>query len=220
MKTLVPPGNTQSKKTTNQTSNFAKALLEAGGSAGQSAVDTGIKMANESITSLFSANATPQKDTDQKDNSNPFDSMNSPWEQEESMEQEWKKREARLLRHREVNQVEVFDRREIETQRKVEQLVNELQALTKDLEEVNREARQAHIVALQNNVDPGDYHVSLLTKFIKTVLLLKQRVKESISWLNTSNSRRNAQRGYWAQFHSQGTQWSMSGERSIATSVG
>lgn len=223
MKTLMPPGNTTPKKTQGQTSNFAKALLEAGGNIAQSAVDTGIKMANESITSLFNSTASniPENnnDTDKSKLNNPMDQMNQPWFKE-SQEIEWKKREQALLRHREVNQVEVFDRRQVEIERKIEQILTELKALSKDLDHADKEARQASIVAMQNNVNPGEYHVTFLQKFLKVIMLLRKRVKDSISWMQTSNSRRSAQKGYWAQFHSQGTQWSMSGERSIATSVG
>lgn len=215
MKTLLPPGNTPPKKPQSQTGNFAKALLEAGGNVAQNAVDTGIKMANEAITSIFNANTSPTQQNENEQNKP--DWLN---QQKETTEQEWKKREAQLLRHREVNNVEVFDHRQIEVERRIEQLLSELEALTKDMDKAEREARQARITVMQNIVNPGEYHVSLLERYLRFVMHLRQKVKESASWLHMFNTRKSAQKGYWGQFYSQGTQWSMNLERNIATSVG
>lgn len=225
MKTLQPPGNNAPKNSQASNNNFARALFEAGGNVAQTAVDNGIKMANEAITSIFNTN-TSNPNFDKQKNPNAqmnesFDPMNPTWmNSKESQEKEWKKREAALLRHREVNQVEVFDRRQVETDQKIKQIIEQLDALSKDLDKANSEAQQARIAVIQGVVKPGAYHVSLLQRFLKVVMTIRQRVKESSSWLSQFNSRRSAQTSYWGQFHSQGTQWSMSGERSITTSVG
>lgn len=221
---LKPPGSSNSRPHAgNPSNNLAKALLEAGGHVAQSTVDTGVQMAGDALSSLFGSSSStsfPQQQNDGGENFPGQEGQNffSP----EQQEQEWKQREMRMLRHREIQQTDVFDARKLDTDRKITQILNELQALAKDLDEADRQARDAKIAVMQGAVQGGDYHVSFFEKLLKTIILLRQRVKESASWLAQFNTRGAAKskKGYWAQFHANGTQWAMSGERSIATSVG
>jgi hypothetical protein len=230
MTQLKPPGNIGAQNSP-QSDNFAKALLEAGGHAVQSTMETGVDMMSDALGSLIGSGSShstaQQNEQDQTQNldtssGNPFSKVNQgeqPWNQEDQ-NHEWKRREMRILRHREIQQTEVFDARQVETDRKIAQLTNELEALAKDLDDTNRKAREAQIAVMQNTVSPGDYHIGMLEKLLKVVMILRQSVGESASWLDMFNGRHAAQQSYWGQFHSQGTQWSMSSERAIATSVG
>lgn len=231
MSQLKPPGSLGSAQHNPPSDNFAKALLEAGGHAVQSTMETGVDMMSDALSSIIgggSSHSMDQKNDQNADNNldtsshNPFSRSNQGenlWNQDDQ-EREWKRREMRILRHREIQQTEVFDARQVETQRKIAQLTNELEALAKDLDVTNRKAREAQIAVMQNNVSPGDYHIGMLEKLIKVVMILRQSVGESASWLDMFSTRKTAQNSYWGQFHSQGTQWSMSSERAIATSVG
>ncbi len=221
---LKPPGSSTTRSNSSgSSSNFAKALLEAGGHVAQSTVDTGVQIASDALASLFGANSSSTPSQTQNGNSSEFnpgaDSGENYFNQEQQ-ELEWKQREAHLLRHREVQQTEVYNARNIETERKIDQLIEQLEALAKDLNDADRQAREAQIAVMQGAVTKGDYHVSFFEKLLKTIILLRQKVKESSTWLAGFNSRKSQQKGYWGQFYSNGTQWSMSSERSIATSVG
>jgi len=222
---LKPPGSSSSRNQSGGgNSNFAKALLEAGGHVAQSTVDTGVQMASDALASLFGANSsstpTPNQNGDSSNEFNPGTEFGDSSFNQEQQEQEWKQREARILRHREVQQTEVYNARQVETDRKIQQLMEQLEALAKDLDDADRQAREAQIAVMQGAVTKGDYHVSFFEKLLKTIILLRQKVKESATWLAGFNSRKSQQKGYWGQFYSNGTQWSMSSERSIATSVG
>lgn len=222
---LKPPGNSSSRSNSGgSSSNFAKALLEAGGHVAQTTVDTGVQMASDALASLFGANSSSTPSQNQNgDSSNEFnpgaDSGENFFNQEQQ-EMEWKQREARILRHREVQQTEVYNARQVETDQKIKQLMEQLEALAKDLDDADRQAREAQIAVMQGAVTKGDYHVSFFEKLLKTIVLLRQKVKESATWLAGFNSRKSKQKGYWGSFYNNGTQWSMSSERSIATSVG
>lgn len=222
---LKPPGNSQQQSNSGGTNgNFAKALLEAGGHVAQSTVDTGVQMASDALASLFGAGSGSSLPTQQQsDGQSPFtpssERQDTPFNMEQK-EAEWKQHELHMIRHREIQQMEVYNARQVQTDRKIEQLLSELQALAKDLDKANREAREAQIAVMQGAVSGGDYHVTFFEHLLKVLVLLRKRVKESTTWLQAFNARGKAKKGYWAQFASQGTQWAMSGERSIATSVG
>jgi hypothetical protein len=224
IQSLKPPGGTSSARSSagSSNSNFAKAILEAGGHVAQSTVDSGVQMASDALGSLFGAGSgAPFASQSQDGNENgqqPFDSEN--FYNQEQQEQEYKQREMRTLRHREVQQMEVFDARKIERDRKIEQILAQLHALAKDLDETNRNAREAQIAVMQGATSTGDYHVSFFEHLLKVVVMLRQQVKEANTWLESFNSKKSAKKGYWGQFYQHGMQWAMSGERSIATSVG
>ena len=213
MSTLQPPGSgSKNSSGGSHISNFAKALLEAGGN--QSEVLSGQNGSNGKQT-------TPNF---------PFPGGNDSFKNfgleqnlqmtKEQQEKEMRKRERLLLRHREINQVNVYDHRQVETERKIDQILKELEALAKDLANVNREAREVQIAVMQGAVEPGDYHLTFFEKLLNVIIMLRKRVNESATWLSSWSTRKNKKQGYWAQFHSSGTQWSMSQERVIATSVG
>ena len=222
---LKPPGSSSSRSNSGgSSSNFAKALLEAGGHVAQSSVDTGVQMASDALASLFGANTSSMpSNTQNGDSSNEFnpgaDSGENYFNQEQQ-EMEWKQREARILRHREVQQTNVYDARQVQTDQKIDELLKQLEALTKELDDADRQAREAQIAVMQGAVNRGDYHVSFFERFISTIMLLRKTIKSSTTWLASFSNRKSQQKGYWGSFYNNGTQWSMSSERSIATSVG
>ena len=221
---LKPPGNSSSHTNSGGgNNNFAKALLEAGGHTVQGSVDAGVQFAGDALGSLFGAGSSASSMQQNQDNngengSQSLESQNAF--DPEQQEQEWKQREMRMLRHREVQQTEVFDARKVETDRKIAQIIEQLEALTKELDETNRNAREAQIAVMQGAVHGGDYHVTFFEQLIKVITMLRKHVREANSWIETFNAKKSAKKGYWGQFYDKGMQWAMSGERSIATSVG
>jgi len=221
---LKPPGNNSSRSNAGAgNNNFAKALLEAGGHTVQTTVDSGVQFAGDALSSLFGAGSGTANTQQNQDNNseNGAQSLESQTALDpEQQEQEWKQREMRMLRHREVQQTEVFDGRKVETDRKIAQILEQLEALTKELDETNRNAREAQIAVMQGAVHGGDYHVTFFEQLIKVIVMLRKHVREANSWIEAFNSKKSAKKGYWGQFYQNGMQWAMSGERSIATSVG
>ncbi len=222
MTQLKPPGTTrQQTSLTAPSDNFAKALLEAGGHVVDSTINNGVGMVGDALGSLFGVNTTAQNPNE------PFSQSQSGFApemraQQELQEQEWKKREAQILRHREVQQTEVFDHRKVEEQQLIKSLLEQLDHLSKELSQAEQAARDARIAVIQCVTADGakDYYKIFFERFIKIVVLLRQKVGESTTWLAQFNSRQSAKKGYWGMFAQHGTTWAMSGERSIATSVG
>jgi len=222
-------------------SDFARALQEAGGNTSSNTPS----IPTETLSSIAQSGGWPVGGPQEPGNnaSNSADAF-SPWnmpgfnnpginnpgmgqwnpsefaKQQEQLMKEQKMRERRLIRHREVQQMDVYNARQIETERKIDQIIKELGALAKDLSRADEEAKAAQNAVITGIVEPGEYHVTFLEKLLKIIVLLRKRVKESTTWLQMFQSRSKKKRGYWGQYYKKGTQWSQSADRSIATSVG
>ena len=109
----------------------------------------------------------------------------------------------------------IFTRKHQEEQLKIKTLQEELKEL---IESVKNLDNQIEKTVAQIPVEPGVYHLNFFEKLRQFIYLLRKRVEEANSWLEVFNKR--TAKGYWARFRKSGTQWSLSSERYVATSVG
>lgn len=107
--------------------------------------------------------------------------------------------------------------RDVEVNRKIQQILNELRLLSKSVEKVSKEA--AKISVEQAPSKGGIYHANFFEWILKTIKMARAKVDESNLWLQQFQSR-SKQKGYWAMFKKHGTSFAMSDERSLASSVG
>lgn len=147
-----------------------------------------------------------------------FDTPSETYQQD--IETEAKKRQAHMKRHQEIQGwgVEVYNRIEEETNQKIEQILNELKMLSKDLDQTFEEAKGAQAATINPEIATGEGSISFLEKLIKVVMILRKRVKESRVWLHQIQAKQRAKKqGYWGMAlgkeKGQGMQWAMSLDR-------
>jgi len=136
---------------------------------------------------------------------------------EELEEQELFRKKFEQLQQVRYQEQVVFQQREQQTQNQVKAIQQELKSLANSVKNLDKEVDKT---VEQIPAHPGVYHLNFLEKLKQAVVLLKQRVEEASSWLELFNRKQAKKRGYWPQVQKQGTQFSQSGERYVATSVG
>lgn len=111
----------------------------------------------------------------------------------------------------------IWRKQEEDTRLQIAAILEELKRLasaTKNL------AKEVDIAAKQVPVEPGSYHLSFFEKLRQTLILLRKRVEDSITWLTAFNQRAKKRNYYWAQVRKSGTKFMLSQERYMATQVG
>ena len=111
----------------------------------------------------------------------------------------------------------VFNQKNEQTQNQIKSIQEELKGLASSVKNLDKEIDKA---IEQIPVKPGIYHVNFLEKVRQSIFLLKKRVEDASTWLEAFNQKSAKKHGYWNQFKKSGTQWSLSNERNVATSVG
>lgn len=111
----------------------------------------------------------------------------------------------------------VFAQKQQKEQLQIKAIQEELKKLAHSVKNLDKEIEKA---VVQAPIDPGIYHLNFFEKLREIIALIRKRVEESATWLEVFNKRTAKRKVYWAQFKKLGTQWSLSGERYITTSVG
>lgn len=112
----------------------------------------------------------------------------------------------------------IFHQKNQETQSKIKSLQDELKSLAGSVKSLDKEIDKAIETIPMAAV--GEYHINFLEKIRQAILFLKKNVDDASSWLETCNQKAAKKHGYWQQFKKSGSQWSLSNERNVATSVG
>lgn len=110
-----------------------------------------------------------------------------------------------------------FSERDSEVQQKICEILRELKALSKTVNELTNEAAMLPVEQIPQNA--GIYHLNFFEWILKTIKMARAKVSESALWLQVFNSKK-AKRGYWAMFKKHGTSFALSDERAVAGSVG
>jgi len=98
----------------------------------------------------------------------------------------------------------------------IEAIRQELKALAASLAGLHQEVQKA---VTEAPVDPGIYHLNFFEKLRSFLMLLRQQIEDSRTWLALSVSRKK-KIGYWRMFKKHGTKFGLSSERVIATQAG
>lgn len=106
---------------------------------------------------------------------------------------------------------------EMEVEQKIEYILCELKLLAKSVEKVNIEASK--IALEQPPIKGGVYHANFFEWILRMIKMARAKVDESNLWLEQFRAR-HKQKGYWQMFKKHGTGFALSGERSVASSVG
>lgn len=111
----------------------------------------------------------------------------------------------------------VFNQENQTAQTKIKEIVQELKSLAKSIKNLDKEVDKAIETV---PVQAGIYHLNFLEKIREALILMKKNVENTSSWLEVFNQKSAKKHGYWQQYKKSGTQWSLSNERNVATSVG
>lgn len=68
-------------------------------------------------------------------------------------------------------------------------------------------------------VNPGVYHANFFDRLRSILMVLREQIDDSRSWLTMHQSRKKKM-GYWGMYKKHGTTFGLSNERSLATSAG
>lgn len=111
----------------------------------------------------------------------------------------------------------VFTRQERETQAQVQNLQSEIKKLAVATGEL---AKEVQVATIQEEVNPGTYHLNFLQRLLLIVKSLKAQVQESSLWLASWNKKAKKQKSYWSQFKKSGSSFSLHHDRAVATQAG
>ncbi len=146
----------------------------------------------------------------------PFEGSEKRFIEENKVEQllQWQR-----VRYEEQQQEEkvIFDRRQKEIAKKIEEIREELLKLAK---EIGQEAKNVQQVLIENIPEPAEYHLSFLEKVRRTLIFLRKKISRSRTWLEEWQERAMKRRYYWYYFKKSGAKFWLSGERVVATQTG
>ena len=132
----------------------------------------------------------------------------------------WEEKYKKLQRQHEVvgrEEKVIFTRQERETQTQVKNLQDEIRKLATSTGEL---AREVQVATMQEEVNPGTYHLNFLQRLSLVIKNLRTQVQESSSWLACFNKKSKKKNGYWNQFKKSGSSFSLHHDRSVATQAG
>lgn len=118
---------------------------------------------------------------------------------------------------RAINENTLFTLKEVQVKRQVEEILAELARLAQATQNLAKEVKTA---VETPPVVAGVYHLSFLQKIRETIVLFRQKVEQSTTWLSLFNQRNQKQGYYWGQFKKSGQKFMLSQERYSATQVG
>ncbi len=111
----------------------------------------------------------------------------------------------------------IFNSKDLEVQRKIQEILKELKALAKSVESLNKEAGK--VMMEEMPAKPGVYHLNFFEWLLKLLKGAREKVEESASWLRLFCSRKK-EKEYWQMFKKHGTTFGLSHERVVATQTG
>ncbi len=111
----------------------------------------------------------------------------------------------------------VFTRQERETQAQVQNLQAEIKKLAVTTGEL---AKEVQVATMQEEINPGTYHLNFLQRLLLIVKSLNVQVRESSLWLASWNKKSQKKKGYWDQLKKSGSSFSLHHDRAVATQAG
>lgn len=118
-----------------------------------------------------------------------------------------------IVHHRE----KVSSQEKHEMRRNIEEIKTELAKLVSSSEMLKLQFAEIGVEQTIQNV--GTYHLNLFEWMLAVIRSARQKVEDSNAWLGTVKGK-GAKKDYWGMFKKHGTTFGLSGERSVATSVG
>ena len=128
-----------------------------------------------------------------------------------------KKRVEQFYSHRNEEWNKVFSAKEIQTERRIEDLRVQLKELGKQVKKLDTNLQKAVDTPV---VEYGEYQVNYLEHLKEMIRNFALKVNQANSWLEVYNGRSKKMGAYWNMAKSKGSSFTQNNERSIATSIG
>lgn len=115
-----------------------------------------------------------------------------------------------------------FDKRamlnadQLHIKQELEAVRTELKALSQAIKQFSAEVDKA---IHDEPIEPGIYHVNFYQRLRSLLLLLREQIDDSRSWLMVSSGRKKKKQ-YWGLYKKHGTKFGLSSERTMATQTG
>lgn len=115
-----------------------------------------------------------------------------------------------------------FDRRamlnadQLHVKQELEAVRTELKALSQTIKQFSLEVNKA---IHDEPIEPGIYHINFYQRLRSLLLLLKEQIDDSRTWLMVSTGRKKKKQ-YWGLYKKHGTKFGLSSERTMATQTG
>lgn len=119
----------------------------------------------------------------------------------------------------ESSETVIFNRRQQEVTKKIDQIRIELKQLARSIVTLDS---TTETTIEQELVEPGTYHLNFFDKLLEFIQNLKKRVEHSHHWASLQSRRSRHKSYYWQQASQKvgGTKYMLSQERTIATQTG
>ncbi len=195
--TLKQTPQQQKPKTMYQNDNVVESLRALGGNVGQATAKAAGGVASDIIASLFGTLPKPGEARPfvGKPERQPFSAFRRPETRREPViiqeDQQILKQQIEAIRH-------------------------ELKALAASIKNLNSDIQRT---ITEVPVDPGIYHKNFLERIRSILMLLREQIDDSRTWLSLFTQRKQ-KRAYWGMYKKHGTSFGLSSERTIATSAG
>lgn len=190
----------QKKRTTYSNDSILEALRELGSGVGKTVTkDVAARVANDAFSSLFGA--IPKS---------------GELHQNEPITITKEKQPTRIAFRPEVRREPVIPVEEAGLKQQIEAVRMELKMLAASVKNYNQEVSRAI-----NDVptDPGVYHLNFLQRLRSVLIILRQQIEDSRSWLALWSGRKQKKR-FWGLYKKHGTQFGLSSERTSSTQAG
>ncbi|MEK7551150.1 MAG: DUF5660 family protein [Patescibacteria group bacterium] len=101
----------------------------------------------------------------------------------------------------------------------LEQIRVELKKIVETSKELEATFKEVAKESVQRTVTPGKYHVNFFEWMLSTIQSARVRIESSASWIGAISGKKS-KRDYWSLSKSQGTSFSLSGERVVSQQTG
>ncbi len=122
---------------------------------------------------------------------------------------------------REVIHAETMNvqRENMQLKGQLEQIRVELKKIVETSKELEATFKEVAKETVQQTVTPGKYHVNFFEWMLSTIQSARVRIESSASWIGAISGKKS-KRDYWSLSKSQGTSFSLSGERVVSQQTG
>lgn len=106
-----------------------------------------------------------------------------------------------------------------EIKQRLTEIQIELKKITEKSKELEISFRQVATETIQENIKPGKYHLNFVEWMLSTIQAARVRIESSASWMSALAGKKS-KKDYWSLAKSQGTNFTLSGERVVAQQTG
>jgi len=100
---------------------------------------------------------------------------------------------------------------------RIQALREEIIKISQSVQELKKEAA---ITIIQEDPDPGKYHLNFLENLLQFLVSLRQKIEEGNTWLSAFNQRSKKRNYFWGQVKKSGAKFLLSSDRTPATQTG